>query len=203
MSVFSLIRRGRRAAKEHNAKQDEKERRKAEAVRHQHEPTHAASDAFPRAPTAWSWRDGHQPKVVEQHQRRSAMATGGAGMGTANTTAPVPAIPRVNSSLSQVAYPSVYAPSPVVQMSRAYSYSHDPRVGEADSAPREQASVSSKGKEVERVDSRWTSQVSSKSISTTRCHESWSTLTMTVSELPGQQLERLHQLTGRSGDEAG
>ncbi|KAL8285515.1 hypothetical protein RB601_006224 [Gaeumannomyces tritici] len=121
MSVFGLIKKGRQAAKEHKATVAEKQ--KAEAVKptYKHVPTHAAVDALASAPSGWRQED--QPRIVEQNRRRSAMALSGHGsMGTPLGQNPVHAgMPRVNSALSHVSYPSQNA-NPMVALPRTYSY---------------------------------------------------------------------------------
>ncbi len=150
MSVFSMIKRGHKAAKEHAAKQAEKERKEQEKTPYKHVPRHAAIDALSGGPA--SFRDGDKQRIVEQNRRRSAMTASGVGMGGMMTPVHM-GMQRTNSSLSYVSYPSAYA-SPVVQMPRAYSYtgvspgwSH--QGGEMAYSPIDM--VTSKGKEVERV----------------------------------------------------
>ncbi|KAI1125935.1 hypothetical protein F5Y10DRAFT_221709 [Nemania abortiva] len=113
MSVFSIIRRGRAQAKEHNAKQADKEKSEAVKLPYKHVPTHAATDALATAPASWKHDD--RPRIREQNRRRSAMAANGSHGG----------LPRVGSNLSQVSYPSVYA-TPVVPLPKNYSYSSIP-----------------------------------------------------------------------------
>ncbi|KAI1486902.1 hypothetical protein F5X96DRAFT_681653 [Biscogniauxia mediterranea] len=116
MSVFSLIKRGRQQAKEHNAKQakqTEKAKEDPPKQAYKHVVSHAAIDALATAPSSWKHDD--RPKIMEQNKRRSAMASNGNGSG----------MPRVGSSLSYVSYPSVYA-TPVVPLPKNYSYSSIP-----------------------------------------------------------------------------
>ncbi|KAI0114060.1 hypothetical protein GGR51DRAFT_476777 [Nemania sp. FL0031] len=113
MSVFSIIKRGRAQAKEHNAKQADKDKSEAVKLPYKHVPTHAATDALATAPASWKHDD--RSKIREQNRRRSAMAANGSHGG----------LPRVGSTLSHVSYPSVYA-NPVVPLPKNYSYSSIP-----------------------------------------------------------------------------
>ncbi|KAL8371929.1 hypothetical protein RB595_001639 [Gaeumannomyces hyphopodioides] len=121
MSVFGLIKKGRQAAKEHKATVVEKQKAEAAKPAYKHVPTHAAVDALASAPSGWRQED--QPRIVEQNRRRSAMALSGHGsMGTPLGQNPVHAgMPRVNSALSHVSYPSQNA-NPMVALPRTYSY---------------------------------------------------------------------------------
>lgn len=164
MSVFSMIKRGRQAAKEHRAEQAKKEKEEAAKPPYKHIPKHAAIDAMSGGPAGW--READRVRIVEQNRRRSAMTASGVGMSGFIT--PVPAgVPRVHSSLSHVSYPSAYA-SPVVRLPRGYSYSSmpagwTPHGREVSYSPIDAGSISVKGKEVERlVDSSRTSRSSSK-----------------------------------------
>jgi hypothetical protein len=167
MSVFSMLKRGRQAAKEHAAKQAEKQKREAEQPPYKHVPRHAASDALAGGPA--TWREDDRPKIMEQNRRRSMMTANGLNMSGTSTPAHV-GFPRVNSALSHVSYPAAYA-SPLVQMPRAYSYTSVQQPGwshhggEVVYTPMETPNVSVKGKEVERVamvDSGRASRTSSK-----------------------------------------
>ncbi|KAJ8126818.1 hypothetical protein O1611_g6820 [Lasiodiplodia mahajangana] len=113
MSVFSIIKRGRAQAKEHSAKQADKDKSEAVKLPYKHVPTHAATDALATAPASWKHDD--RSKIREQNRRRSAMAANGSHGG----------LPRVGSTLSHVSYPSVYA-NPVVPLPKNYSYSSIP-----------------------------------------------------------------------------
>ncbi|KAK4043381.1 hypothetical protein C8A01DRAFT_43695 [Parachaetomium inaequale] len=164
MSMFSMIKRGRQAAKEHRAEQAKKEKEEAQKPPYKHVPKHAAIDAMSGGPAGW--RENDRVRIVEQNRRRSAMTASGVGMSGIVT--PVYAgMPRVQSSLSHVSYPSAYA-SPVVQLPRGYSYSSmpagwTPHGREMSYSPIDAGSFSLKGKEVERiVDSSRTSRSSSK-----------------------------------------
>ncbi|KAK4236914.1 hypothetical protein C8A03DRAFT_35150 [Achaetomium macrosporum] len=164
MSVFSMIKRGRQAAKEHRAEQAKKEREEAQKPPYKHIPKHAAIDALSGGPAGW--REGDRRRIVEQNKRRSAMTTSGVGMS--GFTTPVHAgMPRVQTALSHVSYPIASA-SPVVQLPRAYSYSSMPpgwtsHAREMSYSPIDMVTTSLKGKEVERViDSSRTSRSSSK-----------------------------------------
>ncbi|KAJ4300401.1 hypothetical protein N0V88_003075 [Collariella sp. IMI 366227] len=165
MSVFSMIKRGRRAAKEHRAERAEKEKKEAEKAPYRHVPKHAAIDALSGGPAGW--RENDRVRIVEQNRRRSAMTA--SGMGMSGTMTPVHmALPRIQSALSNVSYPAAYA-SPIVQMPRAYSYSSSmppgwtPTGREMSYSPIDSAAISLKGKEVERIlDSSRTSRSSSK-----------------------------------------
>ena len=152
MSVFSMIRRGRQAAKEHAAQQAEREKAEAAKTPYKHVPRHAASDALSAGPA--SHREDDRPKILEQNRRRSMLTASGLGMSGTSTPVHV-GFPRVNSALSHVSYPAAYA-SPVVQLPRAYSYtsvqpgwSH--HGGEVVYTPMESSAESVKGKEVERI----------------------------------------------------
>ncbi|KAI1757052.1 hypothetical protein F4782DRAFT_525819 [Xylaria castorea] len=114
MSVFSIIRRGRAQAKEHNAKQADKDKSEAVKLPYKHVPTHAAADAIATTPS--SWRQEDRSKIREQNRRRSAMAANGMGHS---------GLPRVGSSLANVSYPPVYA-NPIVPLPKNYSYSSIP-----------------------------------------------------------------------------
>ena len=107
MSVFSKIKRSKRAAKQHKEKEKEKE---AEPVKvaYKHIPTHAAFDALSGAPSSWKHED--RPKIRAQHQRRSQMA-----------------ISRTESSLSTatMAYHNSARPNPMTpHLPRNSSYSN-------------------------------------------------------------------------------
>lgn len=165
MSVFSMIRRGRQAAKEHKTKQAEKQKLEEAKVPYRHIPKHAAIDALSGGPA--TWRETDRPKILEQNRRRSAMTANGLGMGGMMTPIHT-GMPRVNSALSHVSYPSVYA-SPVVQMPRTYSYNSihpgwNNQGGEVIYSHIGPRGGSVKGKEVERVmvDSSYASRSSSK-----------------------------------------
>lgn len=169
MSVFSIIKRGRQAAKEHNAKQAEIQKKEAEKTPYKHIPRHAAIDALSGGPA--TWREADRPRILEQNRRRSAMTANNVGMSGMSTPihAGMPGMPRVNSALSHVSYPSLYA-SPVVQVPRTYSYNsmHHPgwnnHGGEVVYSNIGPHPGSVKGKEVERVmiDSGRASRSSSK-----------------------------------------
>ena len=124
MSVFGLIRKGRQAAKEHNAKQAEKDKKDQkdqgqEKVPYKHVPRHAAIDAMAGGPA--SFRDADRQKIQEQNRRRSALTASGYQMPSGMSTPVHLSMTRVNSTLSNVSFPSGYV-SPVVQMPRSYSY---------------------------------------------------------------------------------
>ncbi|KAK3390515.1 hypothetical protein B0H63DRAFT_117833 [Podospora didyma] len=173
MSVFSFIKRGRQAAKEHSAKKAEQEKKEAEKTPYKHIPKHAAIDAVSGGPA--TWRDVDRQKIQEQNRRRSMMTANGVGMGgmmtpvhSSHSVHSMPGLPRLNSALSHVSYPSAYA-SPVVQIPRNYSYSGVPpgwthQGGEITFNPIDMGGMSTKGKEVERVlmDSGRASRSSSK-----------------------------------------
>lgn len=127
MSVFSLIKRSRQAAKEENAKKAEKEKAEAK-VPYKHVPKHAAVDALLGGPTGW--KEADRVRIMEENRRRSAMTANGMGMPSGLST-PVHAgvFTRENSSLTHVSYsaPSGYA-TPIPHIPRAYSY-HGPTPG--------------------------------------------------------------------------
>ncbi|KAI1142997.1 hypothetical protein F5Y05DRAFT_408451 [Hypoxylon sp. FL0543] len=114
MSVFSVIKRGRAQAKEHNEKKAEKAKEEAVKLPYKHVVTHAASDALSGAPS--SWKDTDKPRIMEQNKRRTAMMDSGTNMA---------GMPRVGSSLSYGSFASVYA-TPVVPLPRNYSYNNIP-----------------------------------------------------------------------------
>ncbi len=156
MSVFGIIRKGRQAAKEHNAKQAEKDKKEQgqEKVPYKHVPRHAAIDAMAGGPA--SFRDADRQKIQEQNRRRSALTASGYQMPSGMSTPVHLSMTRVNSTLSNVSFPSGYV-SPVVQMPRSYSYggvspgwSH--QGGEMVYTPLDHPVLaSSKGKGVERI----------------------------------------------------
>ncbi|KAI1461967.1 hypothetical protein F4805DRAFT_453198 [Annulohypoxylon moriforme] len=114
MSVFSLIKRGRAQAKEHNAKQAERAKEESVKLPYRHVVTHAASDALSGAPSSWKHAD--RPRIMEQNKKRTAiMANDSNAAG----------LPRVGSSLSYVSYASVYG-TPVVPLPKNYSYNNVP-----------------------------------------------------------------------------
>ncbi|KAL7628883.1 hypothetical protein AAE478_000398 [Parahypoxylon ruwenzoriense] len=114
MPVFSLIKRGRAQAKEHNAKQAEKVKEEAVKLPYKHVVTHAALDALSGAPSSWKHTD--RPRIMEQNRRRSAMAASENSMT---------GIPRVGSPLSYAPYVSVYA-TPLVPLPKNHSYNNMP-----------------------------------------------------------------------------
>ncbi|KAK0735802.1 hypothetical protein B0T21DRAFT_384563 [Apiosordaria backusii] len=139
MSMFSFIRKGRQAAKEHKAEKAEKAKKEAEKPPYKHIPKHAAIDAISSGPGGWRTED--RQKIVDQNKRRSAMTTNGMNMT---------GLPRVHSSLSHVSFPAAFA-SPVVP--RTYSYSSMPAGwahGEMNYSAVDVSSSSVKGKEVDR-----------------------------------------------------
>ncbi|KAK3398152.1 hypothetical protein B0T20DRAFT_452962 [Sordaria brevicollis] len=175
MSVFSLIKRSRQAAKEETAKKAEKEKAEAK-VPYKHVPKHAAVDALLGGPTGW--KEADRVRIMEENRRRSAMTANGMGMPSGLST-PVHAgvFTRANSSLTHVSYstPSGYA-TPVPHIPRAYSY-HGPTPGwshhggeisylSIDMAGAASSGTSLKGKEKEvrrpRLDSGRTSRSSSR-----------------------------------------
>ncbi|KAL2159907.1 hypothetical protein VTH06DRAFT_2040 [Thermothelomyces fergusii] len=165
MSVFSVIKRGRQAAKEHRAEQARKEKDEEAKPPYKHVPTHAALDAMLGGPAGW--READRARIVEQNRRRSAaMMASGAGV-TGFAATPHAGVPRVHSSLSHVSYPSGYA-TPVVQLPRGYSYSSlpagwTPAGRDVSYSAIDVGGISAKGKEVERIiDSSRTSRSSSK-----------------------------------------
>ncbi|KAI5866947.1 hypothetical protein GGS23DRAFT_593678 [Durotheca rogersii] len=114
MSVFSLIRRARAQAKEHSAKQAEKEKEETVKLPYKHVVTHAAADALATAPA--SWKDVDRARILEQTKRRTALAASDPSMS---------GLPRVGSSSSYNPYAAVYA-TPVVPLPKNYSYSSVP-----------------------------------------------------------------------------
>ncbi|KAK4450139.1 hypothetical protein QBC34DRAFT_82817 [Podospora aff. communis PSN243] len=114
MSVFSVFKRGRQAAKEHTAKQAEQKKQEGVKTPYKHVPKHAAIDAMSSGPA--SSRDYDRPRIQEQNRKRNAMTANGTATPSFN------GLPRVHSALSNVSYPASYA-TPIVQMPRSYSYS--------------------------------------------------------------------------------
>ncbi|OTA69411.1 hypothetical protein K449DRAFT_396745 [Hypoxylon sp. EC38] len=114
MSVFSIIKRGRAQAKEHNAKKAEKAKEEAVKLPYKHVVTHAASDALSGAPS--SWRHTDKPKIMEQNKRRTAIMESETNMA---------GMPRVGNSLSYGSFASVYA-TPIVPLPKNYSYNNIP-----------------------------------------------------------------------------
>ncbi|KAG9233683.1 hypothetical protein BJ875DRAFT_36934 [Amylocarpus encephaloides] len=108
MSVFSKIKQGRKAAKEHKAKAAEKEDPTPVKVLYKHVPTHAAVDALSGAPSTWKQED--RSRIREHHQRRSQMT-----------------ISRTQSTLSTVSYAnSAPGPSVLPRNASYHSYSNSP-----------------------------------------------------------------------------
>ncbi|KAK4662696.1 hypothetical protein QC763_605830 [Podospora pseudopauciseta] len=139
MSMFSFIRKGRQAAKEHKAEKAEKAKREAEKPPYRHIPKHAAIDAVSSGPAGWRSED--RQKIVDQNKRRSAMTTSGMNMTGQ---------PRIHSSLSHVSFPAAFA-TPVVP--RTYSHSSMPAgwaSGDMNYSNVDVSSSSVKGKEVDR-----------------------------------------------------
>ncbi|KAK4193869.1 hypothetical protein QBC35DRAFT_8272 [Podospora australis] len=150
MSVFSFIRKGRQAAKEHKAEKEKKEKEEAQKPPYKHIPRHAAIDAISGGPAGWKTED--RQKIVDENKRRSTMTANGLNMPSMISVHH--GLPRVHSALSHVSYPSAYA-SPHVAMPRTYSYSSMPAgwahpLGDV-YTPMEMPGTSLKGKEVERV----------------------------------------------------
>lgn len=151
MSMFSFIRKGRQAAKEHKAEKAEKEKKEAQKPPYKHIPKHAAIDAISGGPSGW--RADDRQKIVDQNKRRSTMTANGLNMPSMISVHS--GLPRVHSALSHVSYPSAYA-SPHVSMPRTYSYGSMPAGwappgGETNyTLPEMPATMSLKGKEVER-----------------------------------------------------
>jgi hypothetical protein len=165
MSVFSMLKRGRQAAKEHRAEKAEKDKKEAEKPPYKHIPKHAAIDALSGGPAGW--RENDRQRIVENNRRRSAMTASGVGM-SGLTTPSHSGIPRVHSSLSHVSYPTAYV-NPIVHVPRNYSYSSMPagwthHGREMSYSPIDMGRMSLKGKEVERImgESSRTSRSSSK-----------------------------------------
>ena len=140
------------------------------------------------------------------------MAASGMGMGYGPGPNPVHmGMPRVNSALSHVSYPSTYA-NPVVQMPRTYSYSSmqppqgwSHQGGEVVYSSGNQSGMGWKGKEVEKppmIDSGRASRSSSKGLFNIHGFL-YSYVTYTGhSKLSCWQLQQFYQLSGRFGNEA-
>ncbi|KAL1840566.1 hypothetical protein VTJ49DRAFT_298 [Mycothermus thermophilus] len=161
MSVFSVIKRGRQAAKEHKEEQAKKQREENQKPPYKHIPKHAAIDALSGGPAGW--RENDRRRIVEQNRRRSAMGSNNAGstahLGQFPPSFHPATLPRVHSSLSHVSYPTAYA-DPVVRLPRNYSLGSMPPGWNRDTiinysatldATGLSASSSIKGKEVERM----------------------------------------------------
>jgi hypothetical protein len=106
MSVFSKIKQGRKAAKDHKAKKVEENKENEEPVKvpYKHVPTHAAVDALSGAPSSWKHED--RSKIKLHHQRRSQMT-----------------ISRTQSTLSTTSFLNAAAgPSTVPELPRNTSY---------------------------------------------------------------------------------
>jgi hypothetical protein len=103
MSVFSKIKQGRKAAKEHKAKkvEENKENEVPVKVPYKHIPTHAAVDALSGAPSSWKHED--RSKIKHHHERRSQMSRTQSILSTtsylnaAAGPSTVPALPRNTS----------------------------------------------------------------------------------------------------------
>ncbi|CZT04644.1 uncharacterized protein RCO7_05528 [Rhynchosporium graminicola] len=93
MSIFSILKASKKAAKEHKAAEKQKEP-DAVVIPYKHTPTHAAVDALSGAPSSWSRHDAS--KIKAQHKRRSEMV-----------------MSRTPSSLSTISFvnPSAAGPS--------------------------------------------------------------------------------------------
>lgn len=154
MSVFSMIKRGRQAAKEHKATQAEKQKAQVVKLPYKHVPTHAATDAMAAAPAAARMAD--REKILEQNRRRSAMTANGIGMsnhGSYSIMTPVrTGMMRAHSSMIFTSSPVVYSDiTPVTKnhslgsMNAAWA----PQPTEPRLLPAASSTVSSKGKEVE------------------------------------------------------
>jgi hypothetical protein len=106
MSVFSKIKEGRKAAKDHKAKKEVENKENEEPVKvpYKHIPTHAAVDALSGAPSSWKHED--RSKIKKHHQRRSQMT-----------------ISRTQSTLSAASYLNAAAgPSTMPELPRNTSY---------------------------------------------------------------------------------
>lgn len=126
MAVFGALRRGRQAAKEHSAKQAEKQKQEQERPPYKHVPTHAAVDAMMGAPAGW--RGDDRTRIIEAHRRRSTMsASVSAGHLMPMMVSMTPlhvggsTTPRTTSSLSHVSFPYPNS-NPVLHLSRSHSY---------------------------------------------------------------------------------
>lgn len=122
MSIFSMLRRGRQAAKEHTTKQPQEIKPEEAKPRYRHIPKHAAIDALSSGPP--SHRESDRPKIQEQNRIRSSLTANGIGMTGSSTgsLSPLHHIPRAGSSLSFVSYPSPTA-TPIVRDSSSSSAS--------------------------------------------------------------------------------
>jgi hypothetical protein len=112
MSIFSRIKRTRQQAKEHSAKETEKNEETAIKLPYKHVPTHAAVDALSGAPS--SWQHEYRPRILEQNRKRSAVAD-----------SVMHPNPRTSSLLPYVSYPSIYA-APALPSPSNYSFGRAP-----------------------------------------------------------------------------
>ncbi|KAK1834177.1 hypothetical protein QBC39DRAFT_32616 [Podospora conica] len=115
MSVFSMLRRGRQAAKEQSTKQAKEPKQEPAKPRYRHIPKHAAIDALSSGPP--SHRESDRPRIQEQNRIRSSLTASGIGMtgtGSTGSFSPLHHTPRTGSSLSCVSYPSPAA-TPIVR----------------------------------------------------------------------------------------
>lgn len=123
MSIFSMLRRGRQAAKEHSTKRPQETKPEEVKPRYRHIPKHAAIDALSGGPP--SHRESDRPKIQEHNRIRSSLTANGIGMTGSSSTgslSPLHHIPRAGSSLSFVSYPSPTA-TPIVRDSSSSSAS--------------------------------------------------------------------------------
>lgn len=158
MSVFSVFKRSRQAAKHHAAKEAElKKQEEAKKTPYKHVPKHAALDALSCGPA--SCREEDRVRIQEENRRRNAMTASGTSTPTYN------GLPRAQSMLSTVSYPTMHANPIVHPGTYSYSPAHPSRFqhGAIDVA----SSRTIKGKRVDRmVDSGRASRASSRASST-------------------------------------
>jgi hypothetical protein len=104
MSIFSKIKQSRKAAKDHKAQAEDKQKQEVaeQKVPYRHVPTHAAVDALSGAPSSWKHED--RSKIREYHSRRSQMA-----------------ISRTGSTISQASYLHSSSRSSVLPRDASYS----------------------------------------------------------------------------------
>ncbi|KAI9050478.1 hypothetical protein LZ554_005641 [Drepanopeziza brunnea f. sp. 'monogermtubi'] len=135
MSLFSKIKRSKKAAKEHKAKEKQKDPKEAVKVPYKHVPTHAAIDALSGAPSSWNQDD--RPKIKEQHKRRSEMAISRTGSTLSHMSFPNPNSNSIAGPSNSLAPPlpqnsgySGYNPAWFDRSGDVYHSTDSPRQGE-------------------------------------------------------------------------
>lgn len=103
MSILSILKLSKKAAKEHKQKVSQQiNAQEIPKPPYKHIPTHAAVDALTGAPSGWKHED--RPKILEHHKRRSMMSgisRSGSALSTrtdqTSNTPPVPSLVRNRS----------------------------------------------------------------------------------------------------------